>query len=101
MATTFTFPRNPKVGDRIEFVGISEEKLPIQIVGNAEAGKNLKIIMPDQVYTSASDGVSVVLSLNYLNAVFTFKCVSTGSEHVWVLEGSGIYALLKEALNSL
>lgn len=101
MATTFTFPKNPKVGDRIEFIGISNDKLPIQIVGNAEAGKSLRIIMPDQAYTGTADGSTVILSLNYLNADFTFKCVSTASEHVWVLEGSGIYALIMDALNNL
>ena len=47
MATKFTFPRYPKIGDRIEIVSISQEKLPINLVGNPEAKKSLTLIFPD------------------------------------------------------
>ncbi len=101
MATKFTFPLDPRVGDRVEFVTISTEKLPVNIVGNAEAGKNLTIIMPDQSHTGDADGTTVILSLNALNSVFTFKCVSTETAHVWVLEGTGGYANLNTRLTAI
>lgn len=64
MATKFTFPRYPKIGDRIEIVSISQEKLPINLVGDPEAKKSLTLIFPDQTYTSI-DQLSVIKNCHY------------------------------------
>ena len=91
MATKFTFPKSPKVGDRIEIVSISESKLPINIVGNSEAGKNLKLIFPDETFSGESDGETVVATISENNTVYTFKCVTAQTIHTWLLEGTCLY----------
>lgn len=95
MATTFTFPKNPKIGDRIEIVSISDSKLPINIVGNSEAGKKLTLIFPDQTYSGVADGSTVIASINEKNVVYTFKCITAQDAHTWLLEGTVLYSKLK------
>lgn len=87
MATNFTFPKSPKIGDRIEIVSISENKLPINLVGNSEAGKNLVLVFPDQTYSGAADGMTVIATITEKNIVYTFKCVRAELVHTWLLEG--------------
>ena len=91
MATKFVFPKAPKVGDRIEIVSISESKLPINIVGNSEAEKNLKLIFPGETKTGDADGETVVASIAENNIVHTFKCVTAQDVHTWLLEGTCLY----------
>jgi hypothetical protein len=91
MATKFIFPKAPKVGDRIEIVSISETKLPINIVGNSEAGKNLKLIFPDETKSDVADGETVIASITENNTVYTFKCVTAQDIHSWLLEGTCLY----------
>jgi translation elongation factor EF-1alpha len=91
MATKFVFPKAPKVGDRIEIVSISESKLPINIVGNSEAGKNLKLIFPDETKTDVADGEAIIATINENNTVYTFKCVTAQDIHTWLLEGTCLY----------
>jgi hypothetical protein len=81
MATNFTFPKSPKVGDRIEIVSISETKLPINIVGNSEAGKDLTLIFPDETKTGEADGETVIATITEKNIVYTFKCVTAQDIH--------------------
>ena len=95
MATKFTFPKSPKVGDRIEIVSISENKLPINLVGNSEAGKNLTLVFPDQTYTGAADGTTAIATITEKNTVFTFKCVTAATVHTWLLEGACLYSKIK------
>lgn len=95
MATMFTFPKNPKIGDRIEIVSISESKLPINIVGNSEAGKNLALVFPDQTYSGVADGTTVITSINEKNIVYTFKCVTAQDIHTWLLEDTVLYSKLQ------
>ena len=91
----FTFPKSPKVGDRIEIVSISDTKLPINIVGNSEAGKNLALVFPDQTYTGVSDGSTIIASINEKNIIYTFKCVTAQNTHTWLLEDTVLYAKLQ------
>jgi hypothetical protein len=91
MATKFTFPKSPKVGDRIEIVSISEDKLPINIVGNSEAGKNLKLIFPNEINTDVADGETVIATITKDNIIYTFKCVTAQEIHTWLLEGTCLY----------
>lgn len=63
MATKFTFPRHPKIGDRIEIVSISQEKLPINLVGNPESEKSLTLFFSDQIYSAKSDGENIVATI--------------------------------------
>lgn len=91
MATKFTFPKAPRVGDRLEIVSVSEEKMPINIVGNSEASKNLTLIFSDQIFTGAADGETIITTLNDKNVVYDFKCVSTKDSHSWVAEGTILY----------
>ena len=91
MATKFTFPKAPKVGDRIEIVSISGGKLPINIVGNSEAGKDLKLIFPDETKTDVADGETVVATISENNIIYTFKCVTAQYIHTWLLEGTCLY----------
>jgi hypothetical protein len=91
MATKFTFPKAPKVGDRIEIVSISESKLPINIVGNSEAGKYLKLIFPNQIFMDVADGETVIATIAENNIVYTFKCVTAQTVHTWLLEGTCLY----------
>ena len=86
MATNFTFPKSPQVGDRIEIVSISETKLPINLVGNSEAGKNLVLVFPDQTYSGTADGETVIATITEKNTVYTFKCVTAKLAHTWLLE---------------
>lgn len=95
MATTFTFPKNPKIGDRIEIVSISETKLPINIVGNSEAEKNLVLVFPDQTYSGEADGSTTIASINEKNVVYTFKCVTAQEVHTWLLEDTVLYSKLQ------
>lgn len=104
MATKFTFPKAPKVGDRIEIVSISENKLPINIVGNSEAGKNLMLVFPDQTYSGIADGNTIIASITENNTVFSFKCVTAQDSHTWLLEGTCLYpeiAALKIRLDAI
>lgn len=96
MATKFTFPRAPKVGDRIEIVSISASKLPINIVGNSEAGKPLTIVFPDQTYSGVADGNTVIASITTHNTVFSFKCVTAQDSHTWLLEGTCLYSKIAD-----
>ena len=67
MATKFTFPKSPQIGDRIEIVSISENKLPINLVGNSEAGKNLVLVFPHQTFSGVSDGTTPIATITLLN----------------------------------
>ena len=91
MATKFVFPKAPKVGDRIEIVSISEGKLPINIVGNSEAEKNLVLIFPQETFSGESDGEMVIATITENNIVYTFKCVMAQDIHTWLLEGTCLY----------
>jgi hypothetical protein len=96
MATKFTFPKSPKVGDRIEIVSISETKLPINIVGNSEAEKDLKLIFPGETFSGEADGEAIIAAINETNIVYTFKCVTAQEVHTWLLEGACLYPLITE-----
>jgi hypothetical protein len=96
MATKFTFPKAPKVGDRIEIVSISEGKLPINIVGNSEAGKDLNLIFPGETFSGESDGETIITSIVKSNVVFTFKCVTAQNSHTWLLEGTCLYPVIAD-----
>ncbi len=95
MATKFTFPKSPKIGDRIEIVGVSAGKLPINIVGNSEAGKNITIYFGDQIYTGVADGNTVITTITDANIVYGFRCVSVKNTHTWVVEDTALYSKLK------
>lgn len=101
MATKFTFPKAPRVGDRIEIVSISENKLPINLVGNSEAGKNLTLIFADQIYTGAADGSTTIATISEKNTVYVFKCVATQSVHTWLLEGTCLNSKIKSLENRI
>ena len=88
MATKFTFPKSPQIGDRIEIVSISQSKLPISLVGNSEAGKNLVLVFPDQTYSGTADGTTPIATITEKNTVYTFKCVTAKDAHTWLLEGT-------------
>lgn len=88
MATKFTFPKSPQIGDRIEIVSISQSKLPINLVGNSEAGKNLVLVFPDQTFSGVSDGTTPIATITEKNTVYTFKCVTAKDVHTWLLEGT-------------
>ena len=95
MATKFTFPKAPQIGDRIEIVSISENKLPINLVGNSEAGKNLVLVFPDQTFSGASDGTTPIATITEKNTVYTFKCVTAANIHTWLLEGTCLNPKIK------
>ncbi|GHU15014.1 hypothetical protein FACS189449_12380 [Alphaproteobacteria bacterium] len=104
MATKFTFPKAPKVGDRIEIVSISESKLPINIVGNPEAEKNLVLIFPSETFSGESNGETIIATITNNNIVYTFKCVTAQNVHTWLLEGTCLYpeiSAIKERLNAI
>lgn len=94
MATNFIFPRNPKIGDRIEIVSISQDKLPINLVGNAEANKPLSLVFPDQTYTGNADGLTVIATITDKNIVYGFRCVSVSSAHVWLMEDTALKSMI-------
>ena len=96
MATKFTFPRYPKIGDRIEIVSISQEKLPINLVGNPESEKSLTLVFPDQIYSANSDGETIVATITEQNVVYGFRCVSTKDSHVWLMEDTALNAKISE-----
>ncbi len=96
MATNFIFPKAPRVGDRIEIVSISQTKLPINLIGNSEAGKNLVLIFPEQTYSGAADGETAIASITEVNTVFTFKCVTAQTAHTWLLEGTCLYSKIAD-----
>lgn len=96
MATNFIFPKSPRVGDRIEIVSISQSKLPINLIGNSEANKNLSLVFPDQTYTGAADGETAIATITEANTVFTFKCVTAQSIHTWLLEGTCLYSKIAD-----
>ena len=87
MATKFTFPKAPQIGDRIEIVSISENKLP--------AGKNLVLVFPDQTFSGASDGTTPIATITEKNTVYTFKCVTAKDVHTWLLEGTCLNPKIK------
>ena len=101
MATKFTFPKSPQIGDRIEIVSISENKLPINLVGNSEAGKNLVLIFPDQTFSGTSDGVTPIATISEKNTVYTFKCVTAKEVHTWLLEGTCLNPKIKSLENQI
>jgi hypothetical protein len=104
MATKFVFPKSPKVGDRIEIVSISESKLPINIVGNSEAEKNLTLIFPDETFSGEPDGETIIAMITKNNIVYTFKCVTAQTVHSWLLEGTCLYPeiiAIKNRLNAI
>lgn len=88
MATNFIFPKSPQIGDRIEIVSISQDKLPINLVGNSEAGKNLVLVFPDQTYSGTANGTTAIATITEKNTVYTFKCVRAKLVHIWILEGT-------------
>jgi hypothetical protein len=92
MATKFVFPKAPKVGDRIEVVSISESKLPINIVGNSEAGKSLILIFPDETKSGEADDETIIATITKNNVVYAFKCVTAQEVHTWLLEGTCLYS---------
>ena len=96
MATKFTFPRHPKIGDRIEIVSISQEKLPINLVGNPESEKSLMLVFPDQIYSANSDGETIVSTITEQNVVYGFRCVSTKDSHVWLMEDTALNAKISK-----
>ncbi len=96
MATKFTFPKSPQIGDRIEIVSISENKLPINLVGNSEAGKNLVLVFPDQTFSGVSDGTTPIATITEKNTVYTFKCVTAKNVHTWLLEGTCLNPKIRE-----
>ena len=95
MATKFTFPKAPQIGDRIEIVSISQNKLPINLVGNSEAGKNLVLVFPDQTFLGAADGATPIATITEKNTVYTFKCVTAKDVHTWLLEGTCLNPKIK------
>ena len=95
MATKFTFPKSPQIGDRIEIVSISQSKLPINLVGNSEAGKNLVLVFPDQTFSGAADGTTPIATITEKNTVYTFKCVTAKDAHTWLLEGTCLYSKIQ------
>lgn len=101
MATKFTFPKSPQIGDRIEIVSISENKLPINLVGNSESGKNLVLVFPDQTFSGASDGKTKIATITEKNTVYTFKCVTAKEVHTWLLEGTCLYSKIKQLENRI
>jgi hypothetical protein len=101
VATKFTFPKAPKVGDRIEIVSISETKLPINIVGNSEAEKDLILIFPQETFSGEADGETVITTITEKNTVYTFKCVTAKDEHTWLLEGTCLYSEIVAIKNRL
>ena len=101
MATNFTFPKAPRVGDRIEIVSISESKLPINLIGNSEAGKNLALVFPDQTFSGAADGTTPVATITEKNTVYTFKCVTAANIHTWLLEGTCLNSKIKSLENRI
>jgi hypothetical protein len=101
MATKFVFPKSPKVGDRIEIVSISETKLPINIIGNSEAEKNLVLIFPQETFSGEADGEAIIATINEKNTVYTFKCVTAKDEHTWLLEGTCLYSEIVAIKNRL
>lgn len=86
MATIFTFPKSPRVGDRIEIVSTSTDKMPINIVANAESDKPLELIYPNAVHSGNPDGITTVTTIEEANILYSFRCVSTKEKHVWLLE---------------
>jgi hypothetical protein len=96
MATKFVFPKAPKVGDRIEIVSISESKLPINIVGNSEAEKDLILIFPGETKSGESDGEMIIATISENNIVYTFKCVTAQNAHTWLLEGTCLYPVIAD-----
>jgi hypothetical protein len=101
MATKFTFPKSPKVGDRIEIVSISESKLPIHIVGNSEAEKDLVLIFPQETFSGNADGETVIATIENNNTVYTFKCVTAQNIHTWLLEGTCWYPAIADHANEI
>lgn len=101
MATKFTFPKAPQIGDRIEIVSISENKLPINLVGNSEAGKNLVLVFPDQTYSGTADGTTPIATITEKNTVYTFKCVTAKDVHTWLLEGTCLNSKIKSLKNRI
>ena len=95
MATKFIFPKSPRVGDRLEITSISSTKLPINIVGNSESGKNLELIFPEQTFSAVADGQTVVATITEKNIVYTFKCVRAKDKHIWLLEGTCLLSKIK------
>ena len=101
MATKFTFPKAPQIGDRIEIVSISENKLPINLVGNSEAGKNLVLVFSDQTYSGTADGTTPIATITEKNTVYTFKCVTAKDVHTWLLEGTCLNPKIKSLENRI
>ena len=101
MATKFTFPKAPQIGDRIEIVSISQSKLPINLVGNSEAGKNLVLVFPEQTFSGVSDGATPIATITEKNTVYTFKCVTAKDVHTWLLEGTNLYPKIKSLENRI
>lgn len=86
MSIKFTFPKNPRVGDRVEILSTSDNKIPIELVGNLEAGKDISLIFPDGIKSGASDGTTIIASLQDKNILYTFRCISIEVAHIWLLE---------------
>lgn len=68
----FTFPKASRVGDRVEILSISNEKMPINIVANPEAEKPLELIYPDNVYSGEQGGTIAVVQITDVNVLFIY-----------------------------
>lgn len=104
MSIKFTFPKNPRVGDKVEILSTSDTKLPVELVGNAESGKDIMLIFPDEIKEGIADGETIIASIKDKNIVYTFRCVSTLSSHVWLLEVGAFskeFLLTKSTIESL
>jgi hypothetical protein len=60
-------------------------------VGNSEAGRDLKLIFPDETFSGESDGETTIATITKNNIVYTFKCVTAQTIHTWLLEGTCLY----------
>jgi hypothetical protein len=70
--------------------------LPINIVGNSEAEKDLILIFPDETKSGEADGETVIATISENNTVYTFKCVTAQNVHTWLLEGTCLYPVIAD-----
>lgn len=104
MSIKFTFPKNPRVGDRVEILSTSDTKLPVQLVGNSESEKDISLIFPNEIKEGVADGKTIIASIEDKNVIYTFRCISVISSHVWLLEAGAFskeFLLTKNTIESL
>jgi hypothetical protein len=70
-------------------------------VGNSEAGKDLKLIFPNEIKTDVADGETIITSITENNTIYTFKCVTAQEVHTWLLEGTCLYSEIVAIKNRL